>query len=93
MLCGEVLDGDRAAEVGLAWRCISDEELLSTAIALAERAASRDGELVRRTKASLDASVEAGNPVDALDIELVAQEWSMARPEFHATLERLRPKT
>ena len=60
VLCGEVLDGERAADLGLAWRCVPDDELLPTAIALAERAAGRDGELVRRTKASLDASLAAG---------------------------------
>ena len=92
MLLGEVADGERAADIGLAWRCVPDADLLPTAVALAERAAGRDGALVRRTKATLDASRAAGDADAARAIELEAQEWSMARPEFTATLERLRRK-
>ena len=90
VLLGEVADGERAADLGLAWRCVPDAELLPTAVALAERAAGRDGPLVRRTKATLDASLAAGDADAARAIELEAQEWSMARPEFTATLERLK---
>ena len=67
-----------------------DDELLPTAIALAERAAGRDGELVRRTKASLDASIAAATAADALAIELEAQQWSMARPSSTPPSRRLR---
>ena len=90
VLLGEVADGEQAADIGLAWRCVPDADLLPTAVALAERAAGRDGALVRRTKATLDASRTAGDADAARAIELEAQEWSMARPEFTAGLERLR---
>ena len=90
VLLGEVADGARAAELGLAWRCVPDEDLVPTAVALAARAAGRDAELVRRTKASLDASLEVQDAGAALAIEREAQEWSMARPEFKEGLERLR---
>ena len=58
--------GERAADIGLAWRCVPDADLLPTAVALAERAAGRDGALVRRTKATLDASLAAGDADAAL---------------------------
>jgi enoyl-CoA hydratase len=50
VLLGETLDGTDAARLGLAWKCVPIDELLSTANALARRAAERDPELVQRTK-------------------------------------------
>ena len=79
-----------ALRAGLVTEVVAHDDLLPTAVALAERAAGRDGALVRRTKASLDASMAASSADDALAVELAAQEWSMARPEFHATLEKLK---
>ena len=38
---GEVLDGEEAARVGLAFRCVDDDELLPAAQAMASRAAER----------------------------------------------------
>ena len=46
VLFGESLTGEEAARVGLAWRCVDDDELLETAIALARRAADRPRELI-----------------------------------------------
>ena len=39
-LFGERVDGARAAELGLAWRCVADDELLDDAVELAARAPS-----------------------------------------------------
>jgi len=89
VLCGEVLDGADAARLGLAWRCVTDDELLPVAHALARRSARRDGELVRRTKASLDASIDLGDD-DAVALELEAQRWSMARPGFREGVVEIR---
>ena len=57
VIFGESLSGEEAARVGLAWRCVDDDELLDTAIALARRAADRPRELVGRAKSVLDASL------------------------------------
>jgi enoyl-CoA hydratase len=91
VLCGEVVDGTDAARLGLAWRCVADDELLPVAHALAQRSAQRDDELVRRTKASLDASIDLGDD-EALALELVAQRWSMARPGFREGVIRIRER-
>ncbi|MDQ1429608.1 MAG: hypothetical protein QOF40_210, partial [Actinomycetota bacterium] len=56
VIFGEALSGEEAARVGLAWRCVDDDELLVTAVALARRSADRPRELVVRAKAVLDAS-------------------------------------
>jgi enoyl-CoA hydratase len=92
VLCGEALDGERAAQLGLAWRCVADDDLLDTAAGLARVAARRDPELVRRTKATLDATLAQPGPEDALAVELDAQRWSMARPDFRDGLLRLRDR-
>jgi enoyl-CoA hydratase len=92
VLCGETLDGESAARVGLAWRCVPDDELLGVATALAAVAARRDPELVRRTKATLDATLPQPDAEAAMSVELEAQRWSMARPGFRDGLLRLRER-
>ncbi|HMJ76571.1 MAG TPA: enoyl-CoA hydratase-related protein [Iamia sp.] len=93
VLCGERVDGRQAERIGLAWRCVdTDDELLPEAHRLAARAAARDRALVQRTKATLRATVDQPDVTSALDLELQAQQWSMAQPHFHETLARLRPR-
>jgi enoyl-CoA hydratase len=89
VLFGEALTGRDAVARGLAWACVPDGELLEVARALAQRAARRPGELVRRTKATLNASVPITNLRDASDLEQVAQEWSMSQPAFREGVARL----
>ena len=55
VLFGEVLSGPEAAECGLAWRCVEDDDLIDAAMTLARRAAAAPPELVRRTKATIAA--------------------------------------
>lgn len=81
VLCGAVLDGEAAAAKGLAWACVPSDALMDEARSLARRAAGRPRPVVRRTKASLDASVRGGLEA-AMALELEAQRWSMTTPEF-----------
>jgi len=53
MLCSERVEGPRAAEIGLAWRCVPDTELVDEAVALASRAAEAPREVVKAAKATL----------------------------------------
>ena len=53
VLFGERLDGPRAAEIGLAWTCLPDDELLDAAVAFAARAAEVPKELAAMTVATL----------------------------------------
>jgi enoyl-CoA hydratase len=82
VLFGEAVTGPQAVTHGLAWTCVPDGELLEKARVLAQRAARRSPELVRRTKASLSASVPITNAREASDLEQVVQEWSMTQPAF-----------
>lgn len=53
VLFGERVDGARAAELGLAWRCVPDDAVVDEAVTLAERAAGGPPEVVRAVKATL----------------------------------------
>jgi enoyl-CoA hydratase len=92
VLFGDTLTGEEAAARGLAWRCVPGDELVATALAWGRRAAGRDPELVRRTKETLRASGAVSDPDTAADLELAAQEWSMARPGFVEHVARLRDR-
>jgi enoyl-CoA hydratase len=52
-LFGEGVDGRRAAEIGLAWRCVPDDALLDEALALANRVSKLPRDLAIAIKASL----------------------------------------
>jgi enoyl-CoA hydratase len=82
VLFGDRLDGHEAASHGLAWRCVDEDELLPTALRYARRAASRPSELVACTQESLHASGAIADAQSAFELELAAQEWSVARPGF-----------
>ena len=92
VLFGEILDGETAARVGLAWRCVGDDELAATAQELAARAASAPRELVVRTKATIAAVRTVGTQHDAVRMELVPQVWSARQPAFKEKLAALKDR-
>jgi enoyl-CoA hydratase len=91
VLFGEVLDGAEAERTGLVWRCVEDDQLLPTAIAVAARAATSPA-LARRIKATIAAMADVDSHDVAVDVELEAQLWSMAQPEFAARLAAMRDR-
>jgi enoyl-CoA hydratase len=92
VIFGESLTGEEAARVGLAWRCVDDDELLDTAVALARRAADRPRDLVGRAKSVLDANLSYDSWEEAFEVEYTHQDWSMDQPAFQARLAELRAK-
>lgn len=82
VLFGEVLDGRRAAQVGLAWSCVPDVELLPAAEALAAKAAHAPRELLMRTKETIHRTLAITDGETAIDNELDTQIWSMGEPAF-----------
>ncbi len=82
VLFGEVLDGRRAAEVGLAWKCVADDELLAAAEEMAAKAAKAPRELLMATKDNIHNTVSISTSADAIDNELDTQVWSMGEPAF-----------
>lgn len=82
VLFGEVLDGQRAADVGLAWKCVPNDELLSAAEELAAKAAKAPRELLMATKDTIHNTLAITTSDDAIDNELDTQVWSMGQPAF-----------
>jgi enoyl-CoA hydratase len=78
-LFGARLDGSRAAEVGLAWHCVADAELLDAAVAFAEPAAATPRDLARSVKASLVEAPWQPDFASAVAIELERQAESFER--------------
>jgi enoyl-CoA hydratase len=90
VLFGEIVDGPRAVEIGLAWACIPDADLLGAARTMAAKAAAGPPELVRRMKATILANDAITTSDDAVAAELDPQLWSLGEPAFVDLLARLR---
>jgi enoyl-CoA hydratase len=82
VLAGEAPDGERAAEIGLVWKCVDAGALLDEATRLAARAADVPRELARRVKASLRETPKLASLDDAVALELERQRWSLERGFF-----------
>lgn len=82
VLFGEVVSAERAVEIGLAWKCVDDDQLLPESTAMAARAASYPSELVARTKATIIGTQEIDDSPSAVEHEVDTQAWSMLQPEF-----------
>jgi enoyl-CoA hydratase len=89
---GEVLDGVEAARVGLAWRCVDDQELLAVAQDLAARAAAAPRELIIATKRTIATMAGVADHSDAVAVELEPQLWSTRQPWFAERLAALRTR-
>ena len=87
---GEVVDGERAAEIGLAWRCVADEDLLAEARTLAARAAAAPASLVRQMKATIIGMDAVTDSDAAVAAEIGPQLRSLGEPAFGELLARLR---
>jgi len=82
VLAGEAPDGERATEIGLAWRCVDAGALVEEAARLAARAADVPRELARRVKASLRETPLLASLDDAVTLELERQRWSFEQGFF-----------
>jgi enoyl-CoA hydratase len=89
---GAVLDGEEAARVGLAWRCVVDDELLLAARELANRAAAAPRDLVIATKRTIATMATIADHSDAVAVELEPQLWSTRQPWFAERLAALRTR-
>lgn len=92
VLFGEVMDGREAERVGLVHRCVADDDLLDTAIAMARHSAEAPRDLVIKTKASIRDMADIAVHADAVDRELEPQVWSLNQPAFKERLAALQKK-
>ncbi len=89
---GEVMDGDEAARVGLAHRCVDDDQLLAAAQVMAARAASAPRDLAIEAKKTIQAMANIDNHAAAIKRELDPQLWSTRQPWFAERLAALQAK-
>lgn len=92
VLFGEVLDGPRAAEVGLAWKCVPHEELLTVSEEMAAKTGTAPRELVLRTKQVVERSVTVNDIEAAIDNEIDTQAWAMNQPAFEDMVKNLKAR-
>lgn len=88
----QVIDGAEAERIGLVWRCVDDDDLLSVAADMAAKAASAPRELAQRAKATLATMPTVEAHPEAVDVEIAAQLWSLQQPFFAERLAALRAK-
>jgi enoyl-CoA hydratase len=92
LLFGEEVDGEEAARIGLAFRCVDDGALLVEATAFARRAAATPRPLARRVKETLRAAAALPDHEAAVELELDAQEWSTQQDFFRERIAALRAR-
>jgi enoyl-CoA hydratase len=76
---GERVDGERAVDLGLAWRCVAPETLIDEAVAMATRAAAVPRELRAAVKATTTDAPWHADFEAAVRVELERQAWSFAQ--------------
>jgi enoyl-CoA hydratase len=89
---GEVLDGEEAARVGLAYRCVPDDELLDHAQAFARGAASAPRQLAIVAKQTIADMADVQTHADAVAREFEPQLWTVQQPWFAERIAALRAK-
>jgi enoyl-CoA hydratase len=92
VLFGEILNGEEAARVGLAYRYYEDDELLAAAQTMAARAASAPRELIAVTKVTIGEMAGVATHAEAVEHELVPQLWSTQQQFFRDRIAALQAK-
>ena len=89
---GEILDGQEAQRVGLAYKCVPDEELISASRLMAVRAASAPRELAIITKRTIQEMANIATHSEAIAKELDPQVWTTRQPWFAERLAALQSR-
>ena len=92
VIFGEILDGAEAERIGLAWKCVDDDQLMTYAHEMAARAASRPRELLKVTKRTIQDMAHVSEHPAAVECELDPQVWSTRQPWFAEMLAALQAK-
>ena len=92
VLFGEILNGEEAARIGLAFRCHEDDELLSGAQKMAARAAAAPRELIEVTKVTIRDMADIATHDEAVERELTPQLWSTQQQFFRDRIAALQAK-
>ncbi|GDX33495.1 enoyl-CoA hydratase [Actinomycetes bacterium] len=79
---GEILDGNEAQRIGLVYKCVPDDELMSASRVMAVRAASAPRELAILTKRTIQEMANIATHEEAVAKELEPQVWTTRQPWF-----------
>lgn len=88
----EVVDGAEAERIGLAHRCVDDDQLMAAARALAAGAASAPRELVLITKRTIQEMADVATHEEAVAKELDPQVWTARQPWFAERIAALKAR-
>jgi enoyl-CoA hydratase len=89
---GEILDGAEAERVGLAYKCVPDDELMMVSHTMAMRAASVPRELSTLTKRTIQEMANVATHEQAVANELEPQVWTTRQPWFAERLAALQSR-
>ncbi len=89
---GQVLDGPEAERVGLAYRCVPDDELMTAAHEFARGAASAPRELAILTKQTIRDMADIDHHPDAVMREFDPQLWTVKQPWFEERIAALQAR-
>jgi len=89
---GQVLDGPEAERVGLAYRCVPDDDLLSAAHEFARGAAAAPRELAILTKQTIRDMADITDHGSAVEREFGPQLWTVKQPWFEERIAALKAK-
>jgi len=92
VIFGEILDGAEAERVGLVYKCVADDQLLTVAHAMAARAASAPRELAIITKRTIQEMANVATHEQAVAKELEPQVWTTRQPWFAERLAALQSR-
>ena len=88
----QVLDGPEAERVGLAYRCVADDELMEEAHRFARGAATAPRELVIMAKKTIQDMADISTHDDAVQREFDPQLWTVKQPWFEERIAALKKK-
>lgn len=89
---GQVLDGPEAERVGLAYRCVPDDQLLDAAHEFARGAASAPRELAILAKRTIRDMADVTTHEAAVERELEPQLWTVQQPWFEERIAALQAR-
>lgn len=92
VLFSQVMDGEEATRVGLAFRCYEDEQLLAAAQEMAATTAKVPRDLVLRAKQTLQEIPHVASQSAAVSYELGPQANSARQPVFKAQIQALKDR-
>jgi enoyl-CoA hydratase len=92
VIFGQVLDGEEAERVGLAYKSVPADDLLEVAHEFAARAATAPRQLSIEAKQTILDMADVDNHPDAVARELRPQLWSTKQPWFAERLAVLQSK-